>query len=459
MPVVSSSKGKGKAKQVEFSQDVEVQSISADEESDLTDLTEIEDSLPLPTTPSPRRLRSKGEKESNTRHASVEVDDAGSPRRITPARKAKNQVGSMRESSSEEEEEEDQLAEESDMDEEGEEVEATPKAVRRTPLRKRLRSRAHLLTPPSDGDDEGSDAESVDVIESVDGDEEGAEGGDEDEDEEGSEGTVVEEDEEAPLSQPRTLRNGKVVGEEVQEELSEEEENEGSIDQDSASVDLDAEGDTEEEEEDEEDEPMEEEDDGKRSIFYDVYSALICAYSVDLTVATAKTLVRMRRDDLVRLCETRELDAIGTKPQLAEALLQWRDHQCSETNSSPSSTGTARPPSTARPRTRRHTRSSSKTPPVLLRSGRTHLDEPRTPPLSPHNKENEPEFELDLGSLGLDDREIPPEKLTKLEKIGSGGFKDVFIGKFRGRRVALAEFRGQLNASEYSRKSWIVLRV
>lgn len=85
----------------------------------------------------------------------------------------------------------------------------------------------------------------------------------------------------------------------------------------------------------------------------------------------------------------------------------------------------------------------------MLRSERVHQDEPRTPPLSERNKETEPELELDLESLGLDDREIPPEKITKLEKIGSGGFKDVFIGKFKGRKVAIAEFRGQLNASEY----------
>ena len=30
---------------------------------------------------------------------------------------------------------------------------------------------------------------------------------------------------------------------------------------------------------------------------------------------------------------------------------------------------------------------------------------------------------LDLESLQLQDKEIAPEKLTKLEKIGSGGFK------------------------------------
>jgi hypothetical protein len=43
---------------------------------------------------------------------------------------------------------------------------------------------------------------------------------------------------------------------------------------------------------------------------------------VDLTIATTRSLVRLRRDDLVRLCESRDLDAEGTKPQLAEALLQ-----------------------------------------------------------------------------------------------------------------------------------------
>lgn len=62
-------------------------------------------------------------------------------------------------------------------------------------------------------------------------------------------------------------------------------------------------------------------------------------------------------------------------------------------------------------------------------------------------KEPEPELELDLESLGLEDREIPPEKLQKLEKIGSGGFKDVFIGKFKGRKIAISEFRGQLSSS------------
>jgi len=169
---------------------------------------------------------------------------------------------------------------------------------------------------------------------------------------------------------------------------------------------------------------------------------------VDLTIATAKSLVRLRRDDLVRLCESRDLDVEGTKPQLAEALLLWRDRQSEA--SSPSSAGTVRPPSTTRQARRRgSSKCKSITPPVLLRT-HVHIDEPRTPPLSPGQRERDEDLELDLESLGLEDREIPPDKLTKLEKIGSGGFKDVFIGKFKWRKVAIAEFRGHLTASKLS---------
>ena len=77
-----------------------------------------------------------------------------------------------------------------------------------------------------------------------------------------------------------------------------------------------------------------------------------------------------------------------------------------------------------------------------------HLDEPRTPPLSSGQRERDEELELDLESLGLEDREIPPDKLTKIAKIGSGSFKDLFVGKFEGRKVTIAEFRGHLTLSE-----------
>ncbi|KAG5645602.1 hypothetical protein DXG03_005740 [Asterophora parasitica] len=83
------------------------------------------------------------------------------------------------------------------------------------------------------------------------------------------------------------------------------------------------------------------------------------------------------------------------------------------------------------------------------------MDEPVTPVPTQQQrekdrleKEPDQELELDLESLGLEDREIPPERIQKLEKIGSGGFKDVFIGKFKGRKIAISEFRGQLSAMD-----------
>ncbi|KAH9950241.1 hypothetical protein B0H21DRAFT_562937 [Amylocystis lapponica] len=433
-PSISSAKGKAKAKQVEFSDDIQVNDVESttvfDEESDLTDLTEVEDNIAA-TNPSPRRLRSKGESRHGKEKEKEKAEEEEVARRVTPMRKAKRNMGSMRE---DDDEEEDQLEEsEADQDEEVDQLIATPSPVatpraqgRRTPVKRRLRPRRlQTHTPPSDGDDEGSEVDDrAEADESVDGEEENE--GDDERSIAEDEGDDDDDDDEAPVVTPKKLRNGKIVSQaDVEVDLGDEDTEEDTVEE----ADVDAEGETEDSEDAEE--PMDDD--------------------IDLTIATAKTLVRLRRDDLVRLCETRELEATGTKPQLAEALLQWRDRHCSE-GSSPSSTGTARPPSTARVRTsgRRKTRSksNSQTPPVLLRSQRMHMDEPRTPPLSNKQKEAEPELELDLESLGLEDREIPPDKLTKLEKIGSGGFKDVFIGKFKGRRVALAEFRGQLNAMD-----------
>lgn len=159
--------------------------------------------------------------------------------------------------------------------------------------------------------------------------------------------------------------------------------------------------------------------------------------SVDLSIATVKSLIRLRRDDLVRLCEARDLDTSGKKAQLARALIKWRDHPIPE-STCPSSTGTVRP-QTRSSRGRGSKGSKGKV--------ETHVHPPQTPPVS-NPRDTDPDVDLDLESLGLHDREIPPDKIVKLSKIGSGGFKDVFVGKLKTRKVAIAEFRGQLNASE-----------
>uniref|UniRef100_A0A8H7Y536 Protein kinase domain-containing protein n=1 Tax=Psilocybe cubensis TaxID=181762 RepID=A0A8H7Y536_PSICU len=508
----SRGKGKGKAKQVEFSNEVEIHESSlklgsrgkevqtlVDSESDLTELEEeeeeeVEGRREPVGIPSPRRLRSKDRETERSVAKQVEdpdvtpiarskqqrrirgvshdrtMDNAESStnrnRRVTPMRKAKRKVGNLKESDpedrdeekeadevqeegeEEEEEEEEDLQpgnNEDDDDEAGEEDEVdelissasiTPPPEshgRRTPLRRRLRPRKsrNRVAPTVDEENEGDDEEEAEG-------EEGEEGNDGEEDEEddveGNQQSIADDgDDEVTIAvEPRKLRNGKIVGEEdtemdVDEESVADQDEDGEVEDevdDAASIDVDAEGETDE------DETMEDD--------------------VDLTVATAKTLVRMRRDDLVRLCETRDLDPSGTKPQLAEALLQWRDRQGNDF-SSPSSGGTVRPASKKKKRTKHHSDSTNTAVPVLLRSAHNHTDEPRTPvpgkDKEGKDKENE-ELELDLESLGLEDREIPPEKLTKLEKIGSGGFKDVFIGKFKNRKIAISEFRGQLSTMD-----------
>lgn len=468
------------------------------EESDLTELSDLENhTLPTLPQPSPRRLRSKDRDPSQVLerdhyHADAETtptpkkkgkgrtqprssdEHQERPKRNLPMRRAKGKIKSLKESDLEmasqgEEEEEDELEEapegeegegegegdeegegeegeeedeeQEEEEEEGEEEEEdageelevdvdeenevdelvstasqTPplssRIGRRTPVRQRLRHR-------KDADEENEGDDELEVDEEVDG-EDG-----EDVDIEDAEEAVEDDEETIAVEEPRRLRNGKIVGDEdvhmdEDEDTAEEDGGDGS----SAEEHHDE---AEEEDMDHEDGP----DDGEPT-----------DDDVDLTVATAKTLTRLRKDDLVRLCETRNLEPVGNKRKLAEALLQWRDRHTGDF-SSPSSTGTVRPPSTTRKG--RKTRSSARTTsavPVLLRSQRDqiHTDEPRTP-IPGTSKDKEEELELDLESLGLEDREIPPEKILKLEKIGSGGFKDVFIGKFKGRRIAISEFR------------------
>jgi hypothetical protein len=158
---------------------------------------------------------------------------------------------------------------------------------------------------------------------------------------------------------------------------------------------------------------------------------------VDISEATAKELIRLRRDDLVKLCENRNLAAEGTKQQLAKALITWREKQHSSSSpSAVSSTSTAKPTSGPARKAGRRKHSKKNPTPVLLRSDRILVETPHTPipdsdvindpgdaPII-HNSQQEPELELDLESLGLEDKEIPPHLITKLEKIGSGGFKE-----------------------------------
>lgn len=273
---------KNRSKQVEFNDDVEIQVASplpindddhevGEYDSELTDLTELEaDMHRTPrassskrvhgiTMPSPRRLRSNG-KGAKRRPGAGELDaEAGEmDRRVTPMRKAKGKIRSLREDSeSVEEEVEDNVGDEgtdedAEEDEEGREDEEVdelasspsptpPVRGRRTPVKRRLRPRrVQTYTPPSDGDDEEEEEVQVqveDVEESVDG----------------SETDAYEDAEEGPVSTtPRKLRSGRIVGEEDigEEAEDEEEEEEEFVDADEESIDID-------ETEEDTDEPME----------------------------------------------------------------------------------------------------------------------------------------------------------------------------------------------------------
>ena len=201
---------------------------------------------------------------------------------------------------------------------------------------------------------------------------------------------------------------------------------------------------------------------------------MFCLASADLDWknATHATLVRLRRDDLVKLCSTRSIDHAGTKPQLAQALIEWvraqtrclstrpklirsrlvlfarlqRNH-ASPTSSSPTPAGSeASSGSTARAgtstntqhATRRHPHAgdpvfatNAKVTPTLLRGDHVHqvmpdAEQAATPPPSGHAHQAaaEAELTLDLESLGLENKEIPADQIVKMEKVGSGGFKE-----------------------------------
>ncbi|WVO18298.1 hypothetical protein L204_106013 [Cryptococcus depauperatus] len=198
-------------------------------------------------------------------------------------------------------------------------------------------------------------------------------------------------------------------------------------------------------------------------------------FDFDLSQATINSLTRLLRDELVQMCEARGLEVGGTKSQLAKVLLEWYNEQMS--SSAPSSTSTARPPPTATVAPLRKSKSKPyrsklkkipgilggvnssyhvKPTPVLFRS-HVHAKDPATPHSSLNERDGitegeagegerkEAELNLDLQELGLEDSVIKSENLVKLEKIGSGGFKDVYVGKLRSRKVAISEFRGHLS--------------
>ncbi|PWN90540.1 kinase-like protein [Acaromyces ingoldii] len=195
---------------------------------------------------------------------------------------------------------------------------------------------------------------------------------------------------------------------------------------------------------------------------------------------TAASLGRLRRAVLIGLCAEQGIEVAGdaTKATLIEELLRHHTAQrdrgtppMSAATEKPGSSSTARPSSSesddsTSTKTRRKTpkgplkkRTTDSDKPLLLRTRSKEVQSPRPPSLKLQSGVAEPappadsidELNgLDLESLNLLDKEIAPHKLEKGEKIGSGGFKDVYVGKYQitasqKRRVAIAEIRDQLS--------------
>ena len=225
----NNSDGRGKTKPVEFSEGIKSLSKRAkskrlmgereneraklkEDESDLTDLDELEASLQKASSRRPRG-----------RSRCIQADEFGAiqPRRL-PMRKAKGRMKGLKE-----EDEGLDVREEDGLSDEGinediveeEEVDElisstptpSPSRGRRTPLRTRLRPRRRPVPPSSDGDDEGSNVEEAaeeteeDDVESIEGSEDGG----------GVDETIA--------LEPRKLRNGKIVVDVHMEEDNEEE--------------------------------------------------------------------------------------------------------------------------------------------------------------------------------------------------------------------------------------------
>ena len=198
-----------------------------------------------------------------------------------------------------------------------------------------------------------------------------------------------------------------------------------------------------------------------------------------MTGPTAASLNRLRRAELVELCHARGIETSeeDKKADLIDALMKWFDEiETGDTTVGPdgdatdSDCSTATAKQTSRddaPRTLK--RKTGKQGSELTDSDRPLLERMHegdalgsskllTPPLTSTNSggrkaqtgDGVDELNgLDLESLNLVDKEIPPSKLEKLEKIGSGGFKDVYVGKYhisksKVNKVAIADIRDQL---------------
>jgi mitogen-activated protein kinase kinase kinase 13 len=278
--------------------------------------------------PSPRRLRSRWTARSTSSVGSTSTSSSVQPPRKLPRRQAKVKAQPPNEDDTELDDKDsggEELPASSELGDDddapsGSDADSTPEP---RPIRQRKDSKAsknRLQTPPPDDDDMESQHES---------DEETVGG---------------------YQPTPRKLRNGKVLqkdqtppppapaADDDSSELSELSEMDTSVTEESSDSEVDDKNDEDYVEEDSaitmatiatagvDDENPTIDTDG------DV-DAEGEDEEIDLREQTATTLARYRKEQLVRLCESKGVDAEGTKPQLVKALLQWVSIRCNFTPS------------------------------------------------------------------------------------------------------------------------------
>lgn len=234
------TKSRGKAKQVEFSEQVQVANIET--LSDLTDLSDAEPYSP-PKNPSPRRLRSQG----------------GRTTRTPPKRESKKKISNSGQDGDEVDDEIDELVSLRDV--------SPPLITDRTPVKRRLRPRQTQTHTPPDESDDGDDEEEEEEEVEDEGATEDAVPADVAEEEDGDD---AEEEDDVTLVEPRKLRNGKIVGEdEGLEAIDEQEGSEESTQEELLVEEIDLEAEDDESDESSHDEFADEVmDDGKRHSFH-----------------------------------------------------------------------------------------------------------------------------------------------------------------------------------------------
>lgn len=216
------TRSRGKAKQVEFSEQVQVANVET--LSDLTDLSDAE-SCSLPVNPSPRRLRSQG----------------GRTVRTPPKRESKKKIGNSGQHDDDVDDEVDELVSSRD-------VTPPPVITDRTPVKRRLRSRQIQTHTPPDESDDGDDEEEEEEVEEDGGAAEDVVPVDVADEEDGDD---AEEEDDVTLVEPRKLRNGKIVGEEEGLEVVDEQESSEESTQEELVVDEEIDIEAEDDESDE----------------------------------------------------------------------------------------------------------------------------------------------------------------------------------------------------------------